>query len=116
MNDKPAPIIRTFEQAPAYDQHEPGDARFNWLIQKDEVPGLCVGRVRLAGPIKKTPAAHDAWEQAYIILQGHARVHVGDACHHVDQPAVIIIPRDTMHWVEVDAGKQIEYIFINQYR
>ena len=110
------PLVRPFADAPAYEQKEPGDARFNWLIQKDEIPGLCVGRVRLKGPIHKTPAAHEEFHQTYLVLAGQGTIHVGSASHAIDGPTVVVIPKNTQHSVELKAGQEIEYAFINQYR
>lgn len=115
MNKEVQPLVRTFEEAKAYEQNEPGDARFNWLIEQGEVAGLCVGRVRLKGPIHKTPTAHELCDQAYIVLSGQGTIHLGDAHHAITEPGVIVIPRHTMHSVELKEGQQIEYLFINQY-
>ena len=114
-SDDVQPLVRPFDQAPAYQQDEPGDARFNWLIQKNEIPGLCVGRVRLRGPIHKTPAAHDTFHQAYLVIAGQGTIHVGQASYTIDGPTVIVIPKNTRHSVQLQAGQSIEYAFINQY-
>jgi mannose-6-phosphate isomerase-like protein (cupin superfamily) len=112
----PRPFVRTFDQAKPYEQKEPGDARFNWLIEKDELPGMCVGRVRLKGPIHKTPGAHDTWDQAYLIISGSGTIHLAGQSHRVNGPTIVVIPRNTWHSVELAAGESLEYAFINQYR
>lgn len=115
MSSKAQPLFRTFAQAKPYEQNEPGEAKFNWLIEKNELPGMCVGRVRLVGPIHKTPTAHEELEQAYIILSGSGTIHLGDQHHHVSEPGVVIIPKNTLHSVELTQGQSLEYLFINQY-
>lgn len=110
------PFVRAFTDAEPYQQDEPGEASFAWLLKKDELPGLQIGLVELVGPICKTPAAHTEWEQAYVVLSGSGTVHLGQRRHRVNQPTVAVIPRGTMHWVELDAGECLRYIFINQYR
>lgn len=109
------PLIRKFEEAEPYEQDEPGEAKFNWLIKEGEFPGISSGRVRLKGPIHKTPATHDTWDQAYIILKGRAIVHLEDKKLPVIDQSIVLIPRGTYHSVEVKAGEEIEYVFINQY-
>ena len=110
-----APMIRNFEDAEPYEQEEPGNARFNWLIKQGEFPGISSGRVRLAGPIHKTPATHTEWDQAYFILAGSATIHLGNRSVKVNDPTVVLIPRGTHHSVELSEGESVEYIFVNQY-
>jgi len=108
-------LIRKFTDAEAYEQDEPGEARFNWLIKDDEFPGIKSGRVRLIGPIHKTPATHIEWDQAYFILSGRAIIHLAGQSMSISEPAVVLIPRGTHHSVEVGANEEIEYLFVNQY-
>ena len=115
MTHTPSAFIRPFDQAEPYEQDEPGDARFSWLLKRNELPGLAIGRVRLTGPIHKTPAAHGEWEQVYLILKGTATVHLPDSRHRVEAPSVVVIPRHTLHSVELTANETLEYAFINQY-
>lgn len=110
------PLVRTFTEAEPYEQDEPGEAHFRWLLRRDEVPGLQVGLVELVGPIHKTPAAHAEWNQAYIVLSGKATIHLGEDTHHVTEPTVVVIPKGTMHSVAVSAGDRVQYVFANQYR
>ena len=112
----PTSFIRTFTDAEPYEQDEPGEAHFAWLLKKDELPGLQIGLVELTGPIHKTAAAHAQWEQAYLILAGSGTIHLGDRSERVTEPSVVVIPRHTMHWVELGAGERLRYVFINQYR
>ena len=112
------PLVRRFEDAEPYEQSEPGLARFSWLLKLDEeggVPGLCMGRVQLQGPIRKTPAAHADWDQVYLILKGSGTIHLGSEQHEVNSNAVVVIPRNTNHWVEVRQGDSLEYVYINRY-
>ena len=110
------PRVLSFEQAPAYTQPEPGDARFNWLLPKDEIPGLCIGRVRLRGPIHKTPAKHAEFHQVYVVLQGQCTIHLDGQSHLVSEPSIVVIPKNTMHSVELTAGQSVEYAFVNQFK
>ncbi len=112
-NQPNRPFIRPFDAAEPYTQDEPGDARFNWLVKKGELANMAVGRVRLKGPIKKTPAAHDSWDQAYIILSGKATMLLGEERHPINGPTMITIPRHTHHSIEVEAGDEVEYAFVN---
>ncbi len=109
-------IIRTFADARPYTQDEPGEARFALLLAKDEVPGLQIGLVELVGPIHKTPAAHDAWEQIYLILEGSGTIHLPGRADHIEGATMVVIPKNTMHSVELRAGERIRYVYINQYR
>jgi len=107
--------IRTFAECEPYSQEEPGTASFRWALKKNEVPGLQIGWVRLEGPIHKTPAAHQEWDQVYLVFSGSGTIHVGDKGRHVEGPAVVIIPRDTRHSVELREGEAMEYVFVNQW-
>lgn len=109
------PFVRTFDEAEPYKQDEPGDARFNWLVKIDEVPGTAMARVRLKGPIRKTPAVH-AFHQVYLVLNGAATVHLGEKSCRVGRPAVVVIPAGTIHAVEAAEGETIEYVYFNQFR
>lgn len=110
-----APLVRRFDEAEPYEQDEPGEAMFNWLIKLGELPGLAVGRVRLKGPIHKTPATHDGWDQAYLVIRGSGTIHLAGSSRRIDGPTVVLIPRGTHHSIELTAGESIEYAFINQY-
>jgi len=109
------PLVRKFDDALPYQQPEPGDARFSWLIGQGEFPGVTCGRVRLKGPIHKTPATHTGWDQAYLVIRGSGTVHLAGKPHRVEGPTVILIPRGTHHSVELAAGEELEYAFFNQY-
>lgn len=108
-------FVRPFCQLEPYDQPEPGDAKFHWVLKRDEIPGLQMGLVELKGPIHKTPAAHDGFNQAYLIQSGSGVIHLGEESHRIDGPALVVIPRDTHHSVELRAGEQLRYVFVNQY-
>ena len=116
MADQPVPFIRHYDQADPYEQEEPGEAFFRMLSRHDEIPGLDFGHVELKGPIHKTVAAHDEWHQAYFVYSGSGVIHLGDDTHTVGAPTLISIPRNTNHSVEVPAGQEIRYIYINQFR
>lgn len=116
MTKHNAPFIRKFADAEPYEQSEPGDARFGWLAAKDQIPGLAIGLVTLRGPIHKTPAAHEEWEQVYLIHSGRATIHLAGHSHAVSGPTIVSIPRRTHHSVEVAAGDELQYVFVNQYR
>ena len=108
-------IIRAFADAQTYTQDEPGQARFALLLPKDAVPGLQIGLVELVGPIHKTPAAHDTWEQVYLILEGSGTIHLSGRAERVEGEAMVVIPKNTMHSVELREGEHIRYVYINQY-
>jgi len=116
MNTNVEPAIIPFSQAEPYEQKEPGDATFGWLLKKDRVPGLQSGLVKLRGPIHKTPAAHEEFHQVYMVMNGTATIHLGGQSRRVSGPTVVIIPKGTRHSVELRAGEAIEYVFINQWR
>jgi mannose-6-phosphate isomerase-like protein (cupin superfamily) len=110
------PFVRPFAAAEPYEQSEPGDARFGWLARKDVIPGLAIGLVTLRGPIHKTPARHDDWEQVYLIHSGRATIHLAGERLAVSGPTIVNVPKGTDHSVEVDAGNELKYVFVNQYR
>ena len=114
MHAQTEPLIRPFDQAVEYAQEEPGVAQFNRLIAAGEFPGIVSGRVRLKGPIHKTPAVHDTWDQIYLVLSGSAVLHVGAFRTPVSGPTVVTIPRGTRHSVELADGESIDYVYINQ--
>ena len=82
----------------------------------DEVPGLQIGLVHLEGPIHKTPGAHEDFDQVYVIYAGSGMIHLGDLHQRVDGPTVVIIPRNTVHSIELQQGENMAYTFINQHR
>ena len=108
-------FVRPGHQWTPYTQPEPPGAAFQWVLEKDEVPNLAVGQVTLTGPIHKTPAAHDTWEQVYLVLEGKGTVHLNGRSQSISGPGVVVIPRFTQHSVEVAAGDVLRYVFINQY-
>lgn len=109
------PYVRPFSACEPYSQEEPGEAKFYHVIKTEEFPGLSSGLVHLQGPIHKTPATHETWDQAYIILAGNGIVHLGDTHHPVSGETVVVIPRGTHHSVEVKSGDFLRYVYINQY-
>lgn len=116
MNDPAIPVIRLLSEAESYTQDEPGEAYFHMLMQKDEIPGMQMGHVHLKGPIHKTPGAHDEFHQTYFIYEGAATIHLRDEQRTLQAPAVIMIPKATMHSVEVAEGNELRYVFVNQFR
>ena len=116
MNKQTSAVIRTFDQCEPYTQDEPGSASFRWAVKKDEVPGLQIGLVHLEGPIHKTPAAHEDFEQVYVIHAGAGTIHLGDQHRRIDGPTIVIIPRNTIHSIELKLGERMEYAFVNQWR
>ena len=115
MSDRPRAFVRPFSAAEPYEQDEPGQAAFRLALKKDEVPGLQVGLVELKGPIHKLPAAHEEWEQIYLILRGSGTVHLSGQAHRITEPSIVVIPRGAMHSVELLAGEELDYIYVNQY-
>ena len=109
-------FVRSRTEWQPYTQPEPPGASFHFLLKTDEVPGVTLGHVTLQGPIHKTPAAHDEWEQIYLVLEGRGRVHLQGVCHEVSAGSVVTIPRKTLHSVEVAAAGTLKYVYINQHR
>ena len=116
MSVEASAVIRAFDQCEPYTQDEPGKASFRWAVKKNEVPGLQIGLVNLEGPIYKTPAAHEDFDQVYVVYAGSGIIHLGDRHQRVDGSTVVIIPRNTMHSIELKQGEKMEYAFINQHR
>jgi mannose-6-phosphate isomerase-like protein (cupin superfamily) len=85
------------------------------VLNRDEVPGLQMGLVELTGPIHKSPATHDHFHQAYLIQSGRGVIRLGEESYQIDGPTLVVIPRGTHHSVELQAGEQLRYIFVNQY-
>jgi mannose-6-phosphate isomerase-like protein (cupin superfamily) len=110
------PFVRPQQEWTPYTQPEPPGASFLRVLDQDEVPGLTLGHVTLNGPIHKTPATHDDWEQVYLILSGSGTVHLGGTSRKISGPGVIVIPRHTLHSVELAAGESLKYVYINQHR
>lgn len=111
----PMPTVRSLDDAPSYEQNEPGEAYFNMLINKGEIPGIQMGHVHLKGSIHKTPGAHDEFHQSYFLYEGSGTIHIGDKTKNVQAPTVVIIPKNTTHSVEVAGNKELRYIYVNQY-
>lgn len=116
MSQNPSLSVQPLAAAEPYEQDEPGDATFRWLLKKDDVPGLQIGHVTLKGPIHKTPAAHDDFHQVYLVTSGSGAIHLGDTTSPLAPGTRVVIPRGTTHSVEVPAGGELRYVFINQYR
>lgn len=109
-------LVRPFSEAEPYEQEEPGEATFAWVLKKDEIPGLQMGLVELAGPIHKTPASHEEFHQVYLIQSGQGTIHLGDQQRCVDGPTIVVIPKGTRHSVELACGQVLRYVFVNQYQ
>jgi mannose-6-phosphate isomerase-like protein (cupin superfamily) len=116
MHTPPMPTIRPLNEAEPYEQEEPGEAWFRRLMSRDEIPGMAMGHVHLKGPIHKTPGAHDDFHQTYFIYEGSATIHLADRAQAVEAPTLVMIPRNTTHSVQVAEGKQLRYVFVNQYQ
>ncbi|HTL52568.1 MAG TPA: AraC family ligand binding domain-containing protein [Planctomycetota bacterium] len=110
-----APFVRPMANWIPYTQPEPPGAAFVQVLNKDEVPDLALGRVTLTGPIHKTPATHTDCEQIYLILAGEGTIHLAGRQQAIDGPGVVVIPRHTLHSMEVAKGHTLTYYFINQY-
>lgn len=110
------PFVRHLSEAEPYDQEEPGTAFFHTMIREDEIPGLSAGHVALEGPIRKTPATHADWHQAYFIYAGSGTIHLGTETYPVKAPAMVAIPKNTHHAIEVAEGQVLRYLYINQWR
>lgn len=110
------PGVRPFSALTSYAQSEPGDATFHWVLEKDEIPGSCMGLVTLKGPIHKTPATHEDFDQVYLVFSGTATVHLGDRAIRVMEPSAVMIPAGTRHSVELAAGESLRYVFVNRWK
>ena len=110
------PLVRSFQDGQPYHQEEPGDASFRWLLKQDEIPGISMGLVKLKGPIHKTPAAHSDFDQAYLVQSGSGLIRLGNDARRVDGPTVVVIPKNTIHSVELTDKEELCYVFVNQYR
>ena len=115
MSQSPEPMVKAFADCEPYTQDEPPGASFKWLLKKDQVPGLCMGLVTLEGPIHKTPAAHEEWEQVYVIHSGTGTLHMAGKDYRIAGPSIVVIPKNTMHSMELKAGEKMQYAFVNQY-
>lgn len=111
----PTAKVMKFSEGEAYEQEEPGIAKFAWLVKDGEIDGICMGLVTLEGPIVKTPAAHDTWDQVYLVMEGTATIHLGGKSTKIEGPTVVVIPRNTNHSMECKAGERVRYVFINEY-
>lgn len=110
------PVVRPFSEAEPYEQVEPGDAKFSWVLKKDEIPGLQMGRVELKGPIHKTPATHAEFHQAYLIQSGNGTINLDGESRRLNGPTLVVIPRNTPHSVELQPDEQLCYVFVNQWK
>ncbi|HYF47954.1 MAG TPA: cupin domain-containing protein [Planctomycetota bacterium] len=110
------PFVRARSEWTPYEQDEPPGAAFHFLLKTNEVPGLTIGHVELTGPIQKTGAAHQDWEQVYLVLEGQGHVHLDGVMHGVEAGSVVSIPKNTWHFVEVAPGETLKYVYINQHR
>lgn len=110
------PLVRSYQDAEQYEQEEPGKALFRWILKKDEIPGLQMGLVELKGPMHKTPATHIEFHQAYLIQSGRGTIHLGNEQRRVDGPTIVVIPKGVRHSVELAAGEELQYVYVNQHR
>lgn len=108
--------IRPFSQLIKYDQDEPGEATFHWVLENNEIPDVCMGLVTLKGPIHKTPATHDEFDQVYLVFSGTATVHLDDRDIRITEPSAVIIPAGTHHSVELQLDETLQYVFVNRWR
>ena len=116
MSATQTPFVRPISEWEPYTQGEKPGIDFLRILNTDEVRGLTLGQVTLTGPVHKMPATHDEWEQVYLILEGTGTVHLGSDSQKVSGPAVVVIPKHTLHSVQLQAGEKLKYVYINQHR
>ncbi len=68
---------------------------------------FCAGFVWAKPGIIGHEHSHPGYEELYYIFQGTGRVVVADVPHPVEPGAVVLIPRDTRHHLEVDDGSHL---------
>src|SRR5688572_8652042 len=116
MSATRTPFVRPISEWVPYKTDEQPGVAFLRILNTDEVPGMTLGQVTLTGPVHKTPATHDNWEQVYLILAGTGTVHLGNTSQKISGPSVVVIPRHAHHSVELRAGEELKYVYINQHR
>lgn len=108
-------VYRTFEEGTPYTQESGPDCKFLTILGKCEVGDMGAGLIKMKGPSWNKPAAHDSWQQFYIVLKGSGLMRIGDDKFPVAARSVIMIPFNTVHAMEVRENEEIEYMYVNQY-
>lgn len=107
--------IRKFSDGIPYTQECGPNCEFLTILKKGEVGDMGSGFIKMKGPTWNKPAAHDKWNQFYIILKGNGIMQIGDEKYPVTGPSVVMIPFNTLHALEVEEGEEVEYIYVNQH-
>lgn len=72
-----------------------------------------MGLVTIEGPIHKTPATHDDFDQVYLVFSGTATIHLDDQAIRITEPSAVVIPAGTHHSVKLQPNETLQYIFVN---
>ncbi|MDY6952442.1 MAG: cupin domain-containing protein [Thermodesulfobacteriota bacterium] len=82
------------------------------LLQKDD---LMEGRVQMINwallPVGKafTPHYHQDMEEVFIVIQGHAKITVGEEEAIIGPGDAVVIPMGTVHKMENTGEENVEY-------
>ena len=110
-----APLVRKFEEEESYTQPCGPNCLFGTLLPKGVAGDLNVGRVRMTGPTWNEPGAHDKWHQIYIVLSGLGTMVIDEKEYPISGPTLIEIPFNTRHFMKLDEGQEMEYLYVNQH-
>jgi len=103
-------FLRTFENA---EEIAVAGNRYRMLLPRD-VTGSCELVMERLAPGAETPLnAHDDIDQVYLVLDGRARVRVGEDTEEVGPQTVIFIPRNTLHNVVTLGDRELVYIYVS---
>lgn len=79
------------------------------LIGSDEAPNFSMRKFRIE-PGGKIPKHKNSVEHEQYVLEGKARIGIGDQIYEVSKDNVVFIPAGVPHWYEVIGGEAFVFL------
>ena len=107
------PCFTAFDDCDTYTQDDAAGLSFRKVLPEGIVSDLDMGLVTAEGPTHKHPGRHE-WDQVYLVFHGKGYIHLDDRRIRIDRPGIAVIPAGIEHSMEVDAGDEMQYVYVNR--
>lgn len=109
MTDKGKPQVFSSELAEVIPVVAGTGASMQVLLGPDEMPNFAMRRF-IMQPGGGAPSHTNTVEHEQYVLQGRAKVGIGDDVHQVAKGDVLFIPPGIPHWYEVEGDEAYEFL------
>jgi mannose-6-phosphate isomerase-like protein (cupin superfamily) len=106
--------FRPFDETESYTQDDADGLTFHKVLPEGVVPDVDMGLVTATGPTHKHAGVHKDFDQCYLVFRGTGAIHLAGRRIRIDRPGIAVIPHGTEHSIEVDAGRTMQYVYVNR--